>query len=536
MSRRGIFALGAACVIAASAQDKPLAGDGQIRGRVSIAATGGAAAGAQISLYLARSRRTRVRQQIQSVDGRFVFADLPADRYVVTVYRIGYEGASKTVTLGPGAARADIELALRKAPVVTGRVVDQDGRPMEGARVRLHRKAFERGHERLIDRQGNGGLTDDRGLYRVYALETGVFVVTVVSPRDPAPANQVTFSHSPQLYPLASRLADARQIRLGLDEVLSDIDFEIEPAFDSTVRFQAVIVREGAPCADCGIRVSEHFGSLSIPVTDGRTSARGDFVVEGLPKGSYTVSGGRSQDDFKPEYIFRENFSITEAGALGIQLETWSAPSVSIELDFTDPPASFIESSDEEARVFVSLDPLEEGVLHSTLNSRNFFGVELGRDKTTAILENSGAGLHRIEFRIRHGGYVKTLRANNRPLREMAVEIPVRGETRLRLEIAFDSATIAGSVRAPEGTAVVVDAFPVLEPSIQQRRATRTHPDGSFRLEGVAPGEYSVFAYPAKSGYEFEDRLIRQRFSGESKRVVVRPNGEYNVQLDLAGE
>ncbi len=74
-------------------------------------------------------------------DGAFEFADLPAGRYTVSVQRVGYAAAERTVVLGPG-GRGDVRVELapsaaRLAPVVvTGAVGERrEGEALRPTRV-----------------------------------------------------------------------------------------------------------------------------------------------------------------------------------------------------------------------------------------------------------------------------------------------------------------------------------------------------------------------------------------------------------------
>src|SRR5688500_11451538 len=123
--------------------------------------------------------------------GRYAFTALPAGRYSVTASKPGHV----TVTYGqrqPGRAGTQIELSdgqkfradmqIPKGSVITGTVLDEHGEAAPQTQVRVMRLATANGERTLAGT--NIGTTDDRGIYRVFGLLPGDYVVCA-SPRNP---------------------------------------------------------------------------------------------------------------------------------------------------------------------------------------------------------------------------------------------------------------------------------------------------------------------------------------------------------------
>src|SRR6185503_2350391 len=72
--------------------------------------------------------------------------------------------------------------------VITGTVIDEYGEATAGIQVRVMRYAMQ-GGRRMLQQSGNGS-TDDRGVYRVYGLQPGDYLVSAV-PRNAGPALDV---------------------------------------------------------------------------------------------------------------------------------------------------------------------------------------------------------------------------------------------------------------------------------------------------------------------------------------------------------
>ena len=518
--------------ISALAQDQPRTGDGEIRGRVIIPATGQAAPGVSLQLTNGRGPNAFQKHGVSGADGRFSFEELLAGRYELGAFRNGYESGYAQVGLESNTARADVEVSIEKTPVVTGRVLDSGGRPAEGARVTLYQKRFEYGAETLRRVRGGGGQVDDRGVYRVYMLPVGDFVATVAPPREPSLESEVSLSHSDQIYQLAGRLEDAQEIRLDYDAEVRDVDFEIGPAFEGAVRLLTMIPEEGAACARCDVRVSRRYGALSFPIADSRTSDTGQFAIHGLAKGSYTISGGRRQYDYRPAFVFRQDFEVTEAGVQTLSAPARKPVSIEVEVEFRDPPTSFHELPPDQALTFVGIELVEESKLANVFMTI-YPGIQVERDAPKGVIEQAAPGLHRVRVDSRrHSGYLQTLRFQGQLLQEALIHVPARGRTRLQAVMAFDSATISGSVRGSRETPLSVEAIRSSGPGLWDRFQAPVRADGSFQIRNLPPGEYDVLAYARDRGDDFANPATGKRYSNVAERVVVEPNGRHSMQIE----
>jgi hypothetical protein len=120
-------------------------------------------------------------------DGRWQLKNLPAGSYRVGVSKGGYVDlaygqqrpfeAGKVLELADGQTIEKLEVTLPRAGVITGRVVDEFGEPLTGARVTAMRHRYAAGQRRLMS-MGPGDVTDDIGRYRLHGLSPGDYVVS----------------------------------------------------------------------------------------------------------------------------------------------------------------------------------------------------------------------------------------------------------------------------------------------------------------------------------------------------------------------
>jgi uncharacterized protein (DUF2141 family) len=171
-------------------QAQPPRGTGVIAGRLVDDGTGQPIRRARVTANWAD--RTVGRTTTTADDGRFVFTELPAGRYVLQATKAAYVttayGATRPgragtpIALADGQTIADLAIKMFRGGVVTGRVVDQNGQPTPGVNVRLLQYGYQNFTAERSLVSYPGATTDDTGTYRVYGLSPGDYVVAAIPP------------------------------------------------------------------------------------------------------------------------------------------------------------------------------------------------------------------------------------------------------------------------------------------------------------------------------------------------------------------
>jgi uncharacterized protein (DUF2141 family) len=170
-------------------QTQPV-GTGSISGGVVLEGAGSPVRRARVTLAGAELRGQRT--AMTDDQGHFAFTALPAGRFTLTASKTGYidtaYGAKQAGRPGTPIQLADAQtiekLSIRvpKGSVVTGIVVDEHGEPSPMTQVRVMRFVMRTG-EKTLQQSGQGGVTDDRGIYRIYGLQPGDYIVSA-TPRN----------------------------------------------------------------------------------------------------------------------------------------------------------------------------------------------------------------------------------------------------------------------------------------------------------------------------------------------------------------
>jgi protocatechuate 3,4-dioxygenase beta subunit len=158
-------------------------GTATITGTVVTLSSGEPIADASVSLYESTLPDGRLSTTTDS-QGRFGFTKLASGRYTVGAVKTGFV----TVVLGErhygrgGRAMAirdsehrDIRLQLPRPSVITGRIVDEHGKPAIGASLRALRFSMAFGYRRAMS--VGMATTDSQGIFRIESLTPGDYAV-----------------------------------------------------------------------------------------------------------------------------------------------------------------------------------------------------------------------------------------------------------------------------------------------------------------------------------------------------------------------
>jgi hypothetical protein len=271
--------------------------------------------------------------------GRAVFTAVAPGNYLLVAFKPGYVRTyygSKTAGRGPGVAVAVLEgktvpelrLKVPRGAVIGGTVRGVNGRPAANQMVQvISPNALKNLNlDAISESTTSTAITDDRGIYRVYGLAPGSYIVSVSSagmreefrqvtteqvqwasalsasgtlptasePPPPPPSSPSSFSTV--FYPGTAVSADAQPVAVEAGQERLGVDFGIMLVPTAEIRGRLVdeqgraqpnqSVSLRAPASTpMGLEFIESLGSSS-----GRTSQDGTFTLTGVKPGRYTLS------------------------------------------------------------------------------------------------------------------------------------------------------------------------------------------------------------------------------------------------------
>ena len=291
----------------AQSADTKSKGTGSISGKVTLG--GKAAAGIPIAVFGGDlNYRRAAAQATTDNEGHYRLLGLSAAQYQVTALapnlipaegkdNYQFYGAAKTVLLSAGESVEDVDIKLVRGAVITGRVTDEEGKPVVEERIELQRadeKEAQRGQIPPISQNYQMFQTDDRGIYRLYGLPAGRYRVSVGSNPNNGFSSNGARGYFPQtFYPDANDAAKAAVVEISEGGEAANIDIRLgHRSATFSISGRVIDSESGQPVS--GIRptygrISKENPSSGAYMGGLPTGSRGEFRFDGLEPGHYTI-------------------------------------------------------------------------------------------------------------------------------------------------------------------------------------------------------------------------------------------------------
>jgi hypothetical protein len=164
---------------------------GSVSGKVVNSVTGQAVKKAVVTLRGGSGQNSYVTGSDPS--GKFQLDNVQPDKYMATAEAEGYSGTLRTgqklIAVAAQQEVSDVEIRIAPLSIISGKVLDESGQPLDGAAVAALRYDYSGGSKNL---QAVGSAqTNDRGEYRIFDLQPGrYYLMAVAIRRNAAPMAQ----------------------------------------------------------------------------------------------------------------------------------------------------------------------------------------------------------------------------------------------------------------------------------------------------------------------------------------------------------
>ncbi|HST52626.1 MAG TPA: carboxypeptidase-like regulatory domain-containing protein [Pyrinomonadaceae bacterium] len=531
---------------------------GSIKGRV-VGDGGeplpGVAVFASARAFSANSYRydTRAQHSATSDDeGNFSIGGLEPGLYGLSASMPGYVSEADPATgraaeiYRPGDAAT---VRLVKGGVITGSVADAQGQPLIAVDVRAFRvrdldgRTPDTPYSFTLD-----GMTDDRGVYRIYGLRPGIYVLmaggNVPSPFGPVSA----YGDVPTFYPSSTRDTAAEvTVRAGQDTAGIDIHYRDDQQGHRVTGHIEMPNAQGEAAAGISLIYASsgiQAGNAFVPPN----SPDHSFSLDSVPDGDYDLQATLSSRDGLAGASAPQRISVRGADVTGLRLTITPLASASGTL-VVEPASDALRASDACKGRGASLLPQE--TLVSAVADHPSKGNPLSRISGLRDAAPDAAGAFMLR-NLEPGRYRLLLHPADEALYVRSVELPstststtspstsapARGTSAqrpaattstqpqrantaardffdiragqqlsgIRLRLAEGAASLGGHVVAAEGSTLPTPASlrVYLLPAEREHAddtlrfyETTPGPDGSFSFKNLAPGRYFAFARAA---------------------------------------
>ncbi|HEX7330238.1 MAG TPA: carboxypeptidase-like regulatory domain-containing protein [Pyrinomonadaceae bacterium] len=499
---------------------------GVVSGHVTV--DGKTAEGVEVLLVAntAEQRRTQVAKTRTDAEGRFRLNVESEGRYQVVPFAPAYVASNTEITVKPGQEITGIDFALVPGGVITGKVLTPDGRPAIAERITLT-PAFESGQNRGTLNIPPALLeTDDRGVYRIFGLPPGLYLVSAGTAGEHVAAGlrgrRVSYMRT--FHPDVTDQTNAKPIEVTAGREVSNVDIAMSRRAEDFTATGRVVDERNQPVANVAFgyaAVRENRRLAGAPVRNLQADAEGKFLIENLTAGRYVlfaVSNSSAYSEIVP-------FEVTNSDVSGLELKVEPASSVSgvvvveggNDVNLTGKLANVSINS-----VFYQTEMLFTHEM-SNINPDGSFrldGLRPGKLKINVATQRfpRGFSILRVE---REGVALGD-----------SLDIPQGTHiSGLRVVLTYGNGIVRGQakIKAEEllpGTRLLVFAQPMGANAGARTHSIAVDPRGSFILESLPAGDYEL-----RLGVLQPGSGNNVRYSTASQTVRVTNNSTFEVTL-----
>ncbi|HMG73162.1 MAG TPA: carboxypeptidase-like regulatory domain-containing protein [Pyrinomonadaceae bacterium] len=457
---------------------------------------------------------------------------IPAPQLPMAEPSYYHPGDSVTVTMIKGAVISGTVTGPNGAVVATSvralRVRDDEGKALSSANLVRER------------------LTDDRGVYRIYGLPPGAYLIVAGGPPRfglGGIAPGVTDGDAPTYFPSATRDTASEIIVRNGEEATADIQYRGEPGHSISGNVTGIVQPQTQmPVASTIflIDVRDRSVFMSGPATP---FSNYTFAFYGIPDGDYELYASQSlppSRDFLRSSARRATVRGGDVTGLNLVLASLSSIEGQLVLE-NDPKAGCAKRRETAARETIILArryepetkpagnatskiaPLPEAPLLLT----NSVSESVVDAKQTFTMRNLGSGLYRIDPRAPASGwYVRSITIGSaQTARNSSVTVARDGITLrpgehlsgLTVTITEGAARLRGRVTVAEGQHVSAGLRVYLVPAERESSENvlrffeaAVNGEAGFAIDNIAPGRYWLIARLADDGDPAKVKPIRQ--------------------------
>jgi hypothetical protein len=531
---------------------------GSITGRV-ISDDGQPLANASVSLRTPGMSQTTPRSSVTDEKGEFRFDDLPAGSYGLSAFKAGYAQVADPNESKPYRVGDTATITLVKGGVITGSVTTASGEPVLAIGVQALKVRDEEGRKLRSSRPSGPSyrMTDDRGVYRIYGLQPGAYLVVANGPAFFTQQASAFEGETPTYFPSSTRDTAAEVVvRSGQEVTGIDIKYRAERGYSiSGTVTGAVTSVPNSSAISINLRHAAS-GALEAwayipPIQNSRA-----FAFHGVANGEYEVVAQWTSETADGAFSSPRRVSVKAADVTGLEIALVPAGSISgrVALEVLPEDGRTGDCKDlsaklvEEIALAIRRDEKPEGKGQAD-RPGEFLKATAPDEKGEFTIRALVAGRYRVEGRLAADDlYVRAMAlpgpaaaGSNNPARNGIAVKPGESVKGLTVTVSEGAAVVRGRIiPAQEGSSLpgrlrvhLMPAEPEQAENILRFYEVRAQADGTFTAGNLAPGRYRLVA-AAIPDEEYNERNFTPAAWDAVKRNSLRLKAEAaNSEVEL---
>lgn len=439
-------------------------------------------------------------------------------------------GLGTAVRVSPGSELKNLDVKLTPHAVVAGRVFDEEGEPLANVRVTALQRRYMQGKKQMVP--VGGAQTNDIGEFRVAGLRPGSYWISAESfhPNrmwsDGPPRNAGDKPEDEYVQTFFGGVTDAaaaRPVEVVAGQELAGVDIRMGKA--RVYRVRGKVIGPASALRNMRVMLAPRernarmffYGGMGSPV-----KPDGSFEIGGVQPGGYHLvtmgTGPQSAAGRVAVDVTRENVDrVTLALAPGVNL-------------------SGVVRVEGEGEARTPMTGVR--VQLSAMDAMGFSSPSAAaKDDGSFTVENVGTEKYRVNvYGLPPGLWLKSVRAGEQEVLESGLDCTASAPGALQIVLGAGTGTVTGLVQDEQqkpvpGAVVTLRPEPFQEERYDLTRTTTTDQNGQFKLEGLAPGEYKVYAWAEIEPGAANDLEFLKPFESKGQKLSVKANGQHPVTL-----
>ncbi len=482
-------------------------------------------------------------------DGNFVFENLDPGNYRMSGEKAGFVrsqyGARSTTSMGGSIAIAagsevkDIVLKLTPAAVVSGRILDEEGEPVENAQVSALRRVNMNGAMRWAN-AGMPTQSNDRGEFRLGSLSPGAVRIAVQlnrfgpnGPGGPTIVGKEEFAYPRTFYPGVDSVDQAQNIVLQAGQEYGGLQIPLKRVrvFRIKGKYTGPVPESGQGRIQVQIReksASDFMGMIVGGMGNGVNAKDGSFELSNVRPGAYKLivmdfQDGRPKSAGSTEVVVgNENL---EGVVIAPQAPAVLSGKVTIEPDPQAPPGQPV----------ISLKNFQIQLMPMDMGSMFFAQPASVSEDGTFKMEGLAPDQYRINVLGAFGRtFVKSVMAGGRDVKDQPLDLSA-GSSQIEILVSTKIAKLNGNVEKANPNAmpgsVLLEKVGAASPTFGQSPFISVSQTGTFNANVVAPGEYRVYAFEELDFNQARDSEFLKKFASKATALKIGEGETKTISL-----
>lgn len=465
--------------------------------------------------------------------GHFQVDGLPRGDVTVTAAKPGFFNPDPAGPIQEPSVRValnsdvgDVVLKLMPQAVVAGRVTSLAGVPVQDFPVRLYSRKIVEGRGQW--QAAGTAQTDEDGQFRIADLRPGQYCLSAgpehknlfAADAEERETNVGKTNNRPRgypevFYPNAPELASATTI-----DLLAGQQFQADFALNQEPLYELSGNVVGAP-AGGGVGWAL-FNSSGEQLNSLRVRGQDQKFFGFVPAGRYTLRFFARINNQQLAATVPVHLAANLAG-----IQAVLAPEAAIPMNVRVESGAPLRQGQSMLQAVVRLRPLAGGL------DQNEYGASVPGEqgRTEAYVNGVPPGTYSVEVLAFGANYVQSATSGTTDLLSEPLVVPFGSKVDpIEVTLRSDGGHVGGTVQG-QGVGVVL-LVPERGPTADIK-SMEAQGGGSFSVDQVRPGEYSVLAIQQAGDLEYKNPDVLGPYLSRAAHVTVAPRQEVNINLEM---